>query len=468
MNRYKKLIANSVIFGIGNFGSKIILILLVPLYTFYLSSSEYGTLDIITITTSMLLPFISLSIYEAVLRFVMDKNISIQSVVTNAFAMTTIGIFIAILIYPILSYFNVLNGLLIYLYLILILQAIEVILSQYTRAIDKVKIYAISGILKTLTLGVSNILLLTVFKQGINGYLYSIIFSNMVSIVYFASNTDLLKNINVSKLNMKLMKNMLVYSIPLIPNAFMWFLMNASNRYFILHYKGVEINGLFAVASKIPALLTIFTSIFGKSWQLSAIEEYNAEDKSKFYTRIFYYYQSFLLLGTSFILVLLKPLLNLIFAEAYYLSWQYIPFLLLSVVFSSFSGFLGTNYIAAKETKGVFKTSLIGGLFSLVLNFILVPILGGIGAGLATMFSFIIIWIIRVYDTKRFIKITINMKNLVTCLLVIIVQITILFLELSVLLELSLLLALFILLLVVHRYLLYEFYTIGKKMLMRR
>jgi O-antigen/teichoic acid export membrane protein len=468
MNKYKKLVGNSMLFGIGNFGSKIILILLVPLYTFYLSTSEYGTIDIITTTTSMLLPLVSLSIYEAVLRFVMDKDTSVQSVLTNAFAMTTLGIFIAILVYPILNYFNVFNGLLVYVYFILILQAIEIILAQYTRAIDKVKIYAINGIIKTLTLGLSNILLLIVFKQGIDGYLNSIIFSNIVSIVFLSSNTNIFKNINVNKLNMKLMKIMLIYSMPLIPNSFMWFLMNASNRYFILHYKGVEINGLFAVASKIPALLTIFTSIFSKAWQLSAIEEYNSESKSKFYTQIFYYYQSLLLLGTSLTLVFLKPLLNLIFAEEFYLSWQYIPFLLLSVVFSSFSGFLGTNYIAAKETKGVFRTSLIGGLLSLALNFMLVPILGGIGAALATMFSFIIIWILRLYDTKRFIKIDIDTKKLVICLLVVLIQIMILFLELSILLEISLLLALFILLLVVHRYLLYEFYSFGKKMLMRR
>lgn len=450
MNKYKKLFGNSVLFGIGNFGSRILLILLVPLYTHYLSIAEYGTVDIIATTITMLLPLISMSIYEAVLRFVMDKNESIQSVLTNAIVVTLLGILIAVLVYPLLNYYKVLNGLLIYLYIILILEAFQSIISQYTRAIGKIKLYALNGIIKTLILGFGNIILLVGYKQGITGFLTSMILSNVASITFYLINTDVIKNIKPKKLNIKLAKEMLTYSIPLIPNSFMWWLMNTSSRYFILFYRGIEVNGLFAVASKIPAVLSIFTTIFIQAWQLSAIEEYNSESRSKFFNQVFYYYQAILLIGTSAILVILKPLIKMTFSEEYFLSWQYIPFLLLSIVFSSFSGFLGTNYIAAKETKGVFKTSVIGGTLSIVLNLILVPILGGIGAGLSALISFIIIWVLRVYDTKQYVDINFNTRKLVISLLVISFQIIILFLEFNVLIETGTLLTLFILLLILH------------------
>ncbi|WP_419958035.1 polysaccharide biosynthesis C-terminal domain-containing protein [Psychrobacillus psychrotolerans] len=468
MNKYKKLVGNSIIFGIGNFGSKILLILLVPMYTHYLSAADYGTIDIITTTSTMLLPIISMSIYEAVLRFGMDKNESLQSVLTNALAITVIGILIALLIYPLLSYYNIFGGLLIYLYIILILEAFLSITAQYARAIGKVKIYAVNGIIKTLVLGISNVLLLVVFSQGIKGFFYSMIISNLISIAFYLIYTSVLKNIKLNKLNIKLTTNMLKYSIPLIPNSLMWWLMNASSRYFILFYRGVEVNGIFAASSKIPAILTIFTSIFSQAWQLSAIEEYNSESKSKFFNKIFNYYQAFLLIVTSAILVILKPLIKLAFAEEYILSWHYVPFLLLSVVFSSFSGFLGTNYIAAKETKGVFKTSVIGGCLSIILNIVLVPILGGVGAGISALISFLVIWILRVYDTKRYIDININVIKLVSSLFIISIQIIILFSKFNILVETGLLLLFFILLLISHGKIIFEMFRKGTRYLINR
>ena len=74
MNNYKKLINNSLIFAIGNLGSKLIVIILVPMYTYYMTTSDYGMVDILTTTVNMLLPIISLSVFDAVLRFTMDRE----------------------------------------------------------------------------------------------------------------------------------------------------------------------------------------------------------------------------------------------------------------------------------------------------------------------------------------------------------------------------------------------------------
>ena len=451
MNRYKKLIGNSAIFALGNFGSRILTMILVPLYTYYLTTGEYGTIDIITSTTSLLLPIISLSIFQSVLRFAMDKNESKETVLTNGVLVTSLGTLLALLTYPILNHFNVLGGLLLYVYLILILQAFHMLIAQFTRAIGKVKIYAINGIIKTLVLGISNIILIVVFKKSIEGYLISYLISEIVAILYLIFATKLPQYINFKSANIKLSKTMIKYSLPLIPNAFMWWLVNASNRYFILYYIGISANGLFAVASKIPTLLSIFTEIFSQAWQLSAIEEYNSEDRSKFYSETFYYYQAFLFLGASAILVVLKSVLRLVLAEDYFMSWRLVPFLLLGVIFSSFSGFLGSNYIAAKETKGVFKTSLVSGVVSIVLNLILIPILGAIGAAISTMISFIIMWGLRFKDTNRFVKMEINVKNLIISLLIILLQIIVLFLNLNTIPELFLLSILFIGLLLSNR-----------------
>ncbi|WP_201319164.1 MULTISPECIES: hypothetical protein [unclassified Paenibacillus] len=92
------------------------------------------------------------------------------------------------------------------------------------------------------------------------------------------------------------------------------------------------------------------------------IEEAESKEKSAFFSNIFNMFSIVMLVSTSLILVHLKFIISILAAENFYEAWKYGPFLLLAIVFSSFSSFLGTNYIAAKKTTGVFKTSVIGAM----------------------------------------------------------------------------------------------------------
>lgn len=60
-SKYKKLVKNSVVFFIGNLGSKVITFLIVPFYTYYLTTAEYGTADLVTTTVNLLVPFAMLA-----------------------------------------------------------------------------------------------------------------------------------------------------------------------------------------------------------------------------------------------------------------------------------------------------------------------------------------------------------------------------------------------------------------------
>lgn len=451
MNRYKKLMGNSVLFAIGNLGSKLINIILVPLYTYYLSTAEYGLVDVVQTTAKMLLPIISLSIYDGVLRFVMDKKEDQNAVFTNGVIITIIGSIVAIALIPLMNFLNLMDGLMSYMIVILILQAFQSLLAQFTRAIGAIKSFAINGLLMALVTGLSNIFLLIKLDMGIDGYLLSLIIANAFSILFFVITVKAHNYFEFKKINKRLVKDMLIYSLPLIPNAFMWWVINASNRYFILFFVGASANGLFAVANKIPTLLSVLNTIFFQAWQLSAIEEYNSKEKSNFFSEIFNYFQMFMLIGASAIIVIIKFALQYFVAPEYYSAWQYIPFLLLGVVFSSYSGFIGANYIAAKQTKGVFKTSIFGGIVNIIANLVLIPIIGVNGAGLSTVLSFLTIWVLRVIDTREFIDLKINIKNLILNLLIIGIQIFVLYLNISVFMNLSLQLLLFLVLLLINK-----------------
>jgi O-antigen/teichoic acid export membrane protein len=381
----------------------------------------------------------------------MDKKYPNDVVFTNALIITIFGSIIALLFYPIFTYFNVLNGLLGYMYTILIIQAFQTMLTQFIRAIGKIKVYALNGIIMTLVTAVFNLILLVKYNMGINGYFLSIIIANLISILYLTLYTKIFNYIKFDKINKKITKKMLIYCIPLIPNAFMWWVINASNRYFILFFVGASANGLFAVANKIPSLLSILNTVFFQAWQLSAIEEYDDEGKSNFYSETFSYFSMILFLGTSGIILVLKFITSTLVSNEFYQSWEFVPFLLIGIIFSSFSGFLGTNYIAAKQTGGVFRTSVIGGIVNVIANIIFIPLVGTNGAGISTMISFFVVWVLRYYDTKKYINMKLNVKIITLNLLLISIQIFVLFIDFSIVKEFFIELILFLLIIIVNR-----------------
>lgn len=461
MNRYKKLLGNSAIFAVGSLGSKLISFILVPFYTFVLTKSQFGIVDLLTTTVNMLLPIVTLSAFDAVFRFVLDKNGTEDAVLTNGFFISCLGSFLGILIIPILVFLRVpLPG---YIYLLLVSGAFLSLMLNFVRAIGMVKIFAIAGILGTVIVAVSNIVFLLILHKGIEGYLISIILSNFSILLFLIIVSKAWNRIRIINLNKNLIFSMIKYSLPLIPNAFAWWINSSADRYFILAFVGASANGIYAVASKIPTLLNIVSQIFFQSWQMSAVEEFNSKDASDFYSKTFNYFAAFQFIGVAGLILILKPLMKFMVSPSYYIAWIYIPFLLLAVMYSSLSGFLGTTYTAAKKTAGVFLTTIIGAISNTVLGLIFVPWLGVQGASFAGCLSFAIVLVIRLIDTKRFMPIKTDKKKFFLNHVVILSMILVLFIDSDLIYELTTELLMFIIILFFNRKLFSEMFQWSTK-----
>lgn len=422
MNKYKKLVGNSLVFAIGNFGSKFINILMVPLYTVYLTTESYGIVDLITTLVSLLLPLFSFCIYEGVLRFAMEKDSDYELVWTNSLIIQCVLIIFCLILFPILSQ-TPLSQYKLVIIILLLLQLFQILLSQFARGIGNVVHYSVNGILMTLIIASSNVVLIAKFKMGVEGYLYSLIIANVFSILFLFFSNKVYRFTNFRKINFVFIKESLLFSIPLIPNTLMWWLINSSSRFFIAFFIGASANGLYAVSNKVPLILTSIIAIFNQAWQMSAIEEYNSKDKNVFYDRIYSSFISVLFISTSAILIVLVPIFKYAIGDDFYNSWRYVPFLLIGVIFSSFATFLGTNYVAAKKTKGLIVTSLYCGVINLVLNVILIPLIGVNGASVSSMISFFALWLLRVKDTSKFIELSTKKREIVINMLIIFSQV---------------------------------------------
>nr|WP_281362287.1 polysaccharide biosynthesis C-terminal domain-containing protein [Lacticaseibacillus absianus] len=384
-------------FAIGNLGSKFITFFMLPLYTARMVPSDYGLVDVISTTAGLLLPVVSLSVFDAVLRFTMDRTVDPAEIFSNSVRITRIGAVIALLTMPLfyLFYrpFTVLP-------ILLVLQAYQSLYTQFAKGIDKISLFAFNGVFLTALTAGLNIIFLWPLNMGFAGYFLSTCLALLISNLMLHFRLHLSKFYQPDRISRDYTHRILAFSTPLIPNSVAWNISNTAGRYAILIFLGSGANGMFAVASKIPSLLSTVTNIFAQSWQLAAIEEFESEGdrKDNFFDTIYRVYIALLFVGASTIMVLVKPLMRILVASTYYSAWQFIPLLLLSVIFSSLSGFLGSQYVAAKRTVEIFKTTIAGSTTSIVLSFLLVKFVGINAVSLASFLSFLLIWIVRHRD----------------------------------------------------------------------
>lgn len=450
MRQYKKLLDNSIIFAIGLAGSKILSIILVPIYTHHLSTNEYGFIDLIVTSINLLIPIISLGSADAIFRFTMEKNSTEKKVVTNIIAIIFASFTLFLLTIPIAIKFSFFNGKERFLYALVIIQILYLTISQFTRATGRLKLFASSGILLTFSLGALNILFIVFLKKGIDGYLLSIFLSFLISIFYLIVRGNFISFFDIKQLNKKFQITMLKYSAPLIPNTLMWWFINSSSRFAIGYFSGLEANGLYAVSTKIPSLLNIVNEVFTQAWQMNVIEDKENSSSIEYYTTIFNTYSQILFISISFILALIKLMFNYVFNIKYFEAWKAVPFLCISTMFSALSGFLGAAYLAEKNTKNVFTTSLWGGAISLMFNLILIPKIGFVGASISSLFSFLVMFLIRYKDIGKKLNININYNKMILNMLIIFIQTITLFLNLNLFIESIVQLILFILILIVN------------------
>lgn len=170
MSGYKSFIKNVGLLTIANFGSKILVFLLVPLYTNVLSTSDYGTYDLVFNTVSILVPLLTQNIIDGVLRFALDKDVNKDKVIDIGLKYFAISIFPVILILLLNIFFEVLPQFIPiepYFFVIYVSQALSGIVLYYVRGLNRFKEIAFSSVLCSALVILCNIFFLIVFKLGL-------------------------------------------------------------------------------------------------------------------------------------------------------------------------------------------------------------------------------------------------------------------------------------------------------------
>ncbi len=418
--KYIFFIKNMSILTISNFVSKILVFLMLPLYTNVLTTQEYGTIDIISTTINLSIPIFTLSISEAILRYTMEKNVIKEEVLKESLKVIVKGFLILLILSPLTTFLKLPLVYVVIFLIYYLATAITTALSYYTKGTNNLKLLGISNIIRALLLVSLNCLMLLVLKLNIIGYYISLIVSDIIFIIILLIPVLKSKQKRI-KQNHQLAKEMKSYSKPFIINSISWWINNASDKYLVLLFCGINITGIYSIAYKIPSMLEVVQNIFSQAWQISAIKEYKSKEAEAFFSTMYKYYNFILIMTVLIILLFLKSISKILFAKEFYVAWKFVPFLLLAILFGALSGFLGSLYSANKDSKMYAKSTLIGAISNIILNLILIPIFNAYGAAIATFISYLVVWIIRVKNVKKYLELKIeHKKNTIIYLLLII------------------------------------------------
>jgi len=423
MDRYKKLFVNIGIFGISNFASKILIFLMLPLYTRVLSTAELGTSDIIITATALALPIFSLGVYNSVLRFSMVQGNDKSLVFSYGLKIILIGFLVLIMFYPVFIRLESFKEYIIYFYVIYIMNCLNIYFMQFLRGLEQIKLIGIIGIVASLVTVFSNVILLVIFEIGIKGYLMSFALVNIVCVLIMFFAGRLYKYIKISECDNQLKTEMREYNIPLIPNSLSWWIIMMLNRYIVNYFMGFSAVGIFAVANRFPTIINVLYSIVQQALLLSVISDYEKDNEHPIFENIYNAMNAFLLICVVILSILIKPLALILFGENFYSAWEIVPLLLLAVFFGCLHGNLTTLFSANKNSKILFYNGIFGVLICIIFNLILIKTFQLRGAAFACLITYFSVWLHLLIYARRFKLCNIEIKQSLICYVIILIPI---------------------------------------------
>lgn len=383
---------------------------MLPMYTHWLKPEDFGSVDTMNTYSMFIIGFVCLCLPDALFIFPYNateekKKEYFSSGAIFSIITITISAFLFWTVQQVMLHMNFHNVFSDYTWLIfwmMVSAYAQNYCQTFTRCLNKMMHYSIAGMLLTFATALFSIIFIPSF--GVKGYAYSLISAQLLAATYSFIAAKSYKYCQVSGNSWSSVKEMLSYSIPLLPNGIMWWLVNGVNRPIMEHFLGLAAIGIYAVANKFTGMFYSVLSIFSTAWGNSVLDEYGKPDFESFYNNYIRLLGTLLFWGGYSIIIFSKFLVSILASEEYHNACLYIPPLMAGIIFAGLSGSVGAVFSATKESKYYFYSSVWGGVSSVVSLLLLTPTLGLMGTCLSVAISFFCMFISRLYYSSRFVK----------------------------------------------------------------
>lgn len=422
MDKTKKLIKNSGIYLVANFASKLLNVVLVPVYTVYIQSEDFGNANLLLLFSGIIGIIFSMDVVDAAYRFLLDEEADKQKVITNAILIYGTGAIIFSLIYfPTVLKIRMQYGVLLGMHVLF--TNFQLLIQQMARGLKHNKVYASAGVLMCLIQGISNIVMIVWFGIGGVSILIAPLIASFVTILYVNKEAHVCSMFSFRAADRGLIRALIQYGAPIcVSIVFNWVVSN-SGTYLLAWITGTTaLSGIYAMANKFPALLNAFTSIFNLAWQETAVEEYGSEEYILYYNKILKKFAE----GNMYAVALLMPVIAIYFfvmkENDYTAAKGVIPFLLMGNIFASMQSYVISGYYVVKKTTAVYVNAMIAGIVTVIAGICFISRYNMNGLVASVVLGQFTLLFVTYKNVQKYIAYKIELKKLVAPLIFILIS----------------------------------------------
>lgn len=423
-SKLKLFTENFLVYGVGGIISKIIPLIMVPIVTRLMpDSSYYGISDLSNTLVSLASSLAVMGMYDAMYRlfFEKDEDEYKKNVCSTALIFTLVTSFIVFIIMvlirvPLSQWFF---GDKHYSYLIYVsaiatlIGATNSIISAPTRMQNKRKIFLITNTVSpVLSYSISIPLLL-------NGYyVVALPIAGVVASLTMEISFEILnkKWFSFRRFDSKILKELLVIALPLLPNFLIYWIFNSSDRIMITNLLNVGESGIYSVGSKLGQASQLIYTAFAGGWQYFAFSTMKEKDQVKSNSLIFEYLGVISFASSALICAWSYPIYKLLFEKEYVRSFIVAPYLFLAPLLQMLYQVACNQFLVIKKTWPNLFILSVGTVANIFLNFLLIPRIGIEGAAIATLIGYVISDIICMIVLCRMRLMMVSVRFLIYCI----------------------------------------------------
>lgn len=408
LSKFRTLLGHTLIYGLGNYGIKVIGFLLIPLYTRFLTTSDYGILALVSIYTQVLFILVNMGQSTSLFRFYYDHDDQEGRDRVIAASLWILILFsLPIAAVPLLAPRAIAGWFLddgSYWYLITIATGTvlcKVLLRmpfQMMRAADQSKRYAMWSVVRNGLTTATAVVLVAFFYMKATGVILAQFVGELTMCLLLA--WPVLHALRAG-FHWQGIKDQLQYGLPLVPAGAAAFILDLTDRWFIKEYYSVSEVGIYALGYRFGEIMTFVVTAFQLSWPQFIFRNQKEENAPDLYAQMATYYIAFLLFLWLGLSTFSEDLIHIMATPAFYAAATVVPIIGFALVLDGMTFMVKVGILITKKTYFRTITIFIAAGLNVLLNFLLIPRWGMMGAAWATLGGFLVQVVLTLYFSQR-------------------------------------------------------------------
>ncbi|MEN6590767.1 MAG: oligosaccharide flippase family protein [Fervidobacterium sp.] len=393
MSRAKLFLENFFAYGFVNILNKIVPLILLPVVTRLLpDTSAFGIFDMYNVIVGFATPLAVLGLYDAMFREFFEKDdqqykYNVTATAERIVFLSSVTITLILLLFskPFSAMFfssDNYKDIVVYSGVALIFSANVSIIQAPTRMLNKRRIYVISGLLQSLGYYMFAILLI---KLGFSyyGLIYANILTTVALLMFFWFQNK--KFFLDGTFDKNIAKELFKIGLPLVPTFLIYWIYNSTDRIMITNMLGTAQLGIYSIGSRLAQISQLIYTAFAGGWQYFAFSTMRDEDQVDLVSRVFEYLGIISFVAFLAIVPFNNFIFSLLFEGDYIKGSTVFPYLFLSPLLLMLFQTAGNQFIVIKKSYLSTISLAVGAGSNVLLNFLLIPKFGIVGASIATL-----------------------------------------------------------------------------------